>query len=243
MREGNWMLHRKIPIVGEPGLIRHRLGPSKLYIDDVELIYDLLVDASNTRAEESGEKPAPVVITAGEAVADLVENLSDATPKELLKVHIALDQPLVSVDLWRRWAVVTAQSSDPKARELALSIRKYVKDKRSVTGVKLFKSLGDESLLALIITICIAIMLPLCYLMSVPDLWLINSGSAVGLFICAILGRWSFLYLSGTVKVVPRRLNEARRLTSEMRRQLFVALAAALIGGLAGLWAGGAIHH
>ena len=246
-REGKLPLHRTIEIADEPGLIRYRLGPSKLYIDDVRLIYEHLVDDSKARTRESGEEAAPVVITAGKATADLPEDLSEATPKELQTVRVALDRPLVTVDLWRRGAGVTAQSSDPRATALARGIRDNVNSKRSLLGIKVFKSSADGLLIALIIVVCMTIISPLSYSMHAPHVWLINSGSAVGLFMFTILGRSFFLYLSGTIKVVPRKQNEVRGLTSETRKQLFIALAGAIVGGLivglAGLWAGGAIHH
>jgi hypothetical protein len=241
-------IHRRIEIADDdPGLTRYRLGPSKLYLEDVALIHKTLVDASETRAKKSGEEAAPVVITIGEATADWPADLSDATPKELLRVRVALDRPVVSIDLWRRGAGVTAQSSDPLATRLACGIRDDVNGKRSMAGIKIFKSSADGLLVALIIIVCMAAIGSLSYFMQAPHVWLITSGSAVGLFICAIMGRSYFLYLSGAVKVVPRRINEARGLTSETRKQLFIGLAGAIVGGLiigiAGLWAGGGIHH
>lgn len=240
-------LHREIEIADESGLVQYRLGPSKLYIDDIRLIYSLLLENSKARTGESGEEAAPVVITAGKATADLPEDLSEARPEELQTVRVALDRPLVAVDLRRRGAVVTAQSSDPRATALARGIRDDVNSKRSMVGIKVFKSPADGFLTVLIVLICAAIISPLSYSMHAPHVWLINSASAAGLFICAILGRSFFLYLSGTVKVVPKTQNEIRGLTSETRKQLFIALAGAIVGGLivgvAGLWAGGAIHR
>ena len=42
----------------------------------------------------------------------------------------------------------------------------------------------------------------------------------------------------GAVRIVPRKQNEARGLSHETRKQLFIGLSCAIIGGLAGLWAG-----
>src|SRR5690348_3243605 len=201
-------LRRDLPIEDEPGLIRHRLGPSKLYLDDVERIYNHLVGASEKKAKESGEnkEAAQVKITAGKGtIADLPEDLCEANAEELLEVSVALDWPVVSVDLWRRGAGVTAQSSDPEARELARRIHEHIKSKRSWASVKIVKSPADGGLIALTVVACMAIIAPLTYFIHASHIWLINSLSVVGLFICAVLVRAYFLFLSGTVKVVPRK--------------------------------------
>jgi len=244
------MLNRMIEIKNDdPGLIRHRLGPSKLYLDDVRLICNTLKIASEARARDDGEfdKVAPVVITAGKATADSPEDLCDAWPKELQTVKIALGRPVVSVELYRRSAGVTAQSSDIEGKAVALSVRDYVNSKRSLAGVKIFKSPGDAFLITLIAVACSAIIGAISYFSNASRPWLIISGSAVGWFALASLIRSLFLYLTGTTKVVPRARNEIRRLTSETRKQLLVALAGAIVGaliaGIAGLWAGGAIIH
>lgn len=236
---------RTIKIKNDPGLIRYRLGPSKLYLDDIQLIHKTLNDASEARAkdgEESGNA-APVVISAGEGTADLPEDLRAAWPEELQTVEIAVGRPVVSVELYRRAAVVTAQSSDIEGTAVALSVRDYVNSKRSLAGVKIFKSSGDAFLVTLIVVACMAIISTVIYFTNVSNPWLIISVSAVGLFLLASLIRSFFLYLTGTIKVVPRERNEVR----EVRRQLLIALAGAvagaLIAGIAGLWAGGAIHH
>jgi hypothetical protein len=58
---------------------------------------------------------------------------------------------------------------------------------------------------------------------------------------------WFFAYRLGSVRVIPYRENEARGLSSDTRKQLVIALIAAISGGivvaLAGLWAGLYVHH
>ncbi len=56
-----------------------------------------------------------------------------------------------------------------------------------------------------------------------------------------------FAYKSGSIYIISRKENEVHGISSEMRRQLAIALAGAiicaLIIGLAGLWAGLYVHH
>lgn len=243
-------LDRTIEIRNDnPGLIRFRLGPSKLYLDDIRLICKTLRKASEADVKDSKEirAAAPVVIAAGKAIAESAEDLRDAWPDELRTLKIALGRPVVSVELYRRSAAVTAQSSDVEGRAIALGVRDYVNGKRSLAGVKIFKSPGDALLIMLIIVACLAIISTIIYFTNAPRPWLIIPGSAVGLFVLATLIRSLFLYLTGTIKVVPREHSEVRGLTLEARKQLLIALAGAIVGGLivgiAGLWAGGAIHH
>jgi hypothetical protein len=227
------MLQRDLPVKDEPGLIRHRLGPSKLYIDDVERIYNGLDKAAKARAGDT--TAACVVITAGKGTrADLPEALRGANAKELPKVSLAIDGPVVSVDLWRRGAGVTAQSSDPGGSKLADDIRDYVREERSWASIKIFKSSSDGGLIALIVGACIAIIAPLSYFIHAHNAWVIDSASAVGLYICAILGRAYFLFLSGTVKVIPRRRSE---IPSMMQRPLVVGVISAAAGAAATIFA------
>src|SRR5271170_222522 len=192
---------------GDPGLIRYRLGPSKLYLDDIRLICNTLKIVSETRAEDSEKKSgeaAPIKITAGKGTADYPEDLREAWPNELQTVKIALDRPVVSIELYRRSAVVTALSSDTEGKTVALSVRDYVNSKRSLAGVKIFKSSLDAFLIALIVAACLAIIGTASYFSNASHLWLIITGSAVALFVLASLIRSLFLYLTGTIKVVPR---------------------------------------
>jgi hypothetical protein len=236
------MLRREIKIQpdDDPGLVRHRLGPSKLYIDDIALICDTLREASESRAKATDTEAAPVVITAGEAMADSAEDLRDATPSELRSVRIALDRPLVSVDLWARSADVSAQSSDVDGKALALGIRDFVKSKRSWRGINVFVN-GREVLPIAFLPIA-------CLVYHVVGLgWVAAIAVTICLFLAGILVSVISIYRSGSTLIIPRKQSEVRGLSAENRRQLLIGLTGAIVGaliaGIAGLWAGGAIHH
>jgi hypothetical protein len=128
------------------GLITFPRGPSKLYLDDIELIYQTLINAAEERGKnsESGQV-APVAIYAGEAVADSPEDLREARPEELKRVRIALNDPVVTVDLWRpSLADVSAVGSDSDGSALAVGIRDFVNQRRSLRhGFRWFTGRSD----------------------------------------------------------------------------------------------------
>ena len=84
-------LHREIKALSnEPGLITNRLGPAKLYLDDIQTIYDALNNAANEKPARlwqewrrnslsDGIETSPVVITAGEAIANEPDDLREQT--------------------------------------------------------------------------------------------------------------------------------------------------------------------
>ena len=77
---------------------------------------------------------------------------------------------------------------------------------------------------------------------SSVEAWLL--GIAVFVVLTAVLIGFNLRtdYRYGAVRIIPRKQNEARGLSSETRKQLLIALVSAIIGaviiGLAGLWAG-----
>ena len=92
-------LHREIKVnTDEVGLVTSRLGPAKLYLDDIQTIYDVLFKTVDKKLRIPGILKRPsVVITAGEAIADLPNDLQEATRDELREVKITLNEPLITV--------------------------------------------------------------------------------------------------------------------------------------------------
>ncbi len=237
-------LHRTIEIKPHnPGVARYALGPSRLYLDDIQLIHETLAKAANRRADSLGGEAAEVVITAGEAIADEPSDLRDANSEELARVRIALDSPLISINLKTRWADVSVQTSDSEGRDTAVGIRDYINKKRSIfVGLTNGNKMWDLSIL-------IGSAVAASTLMTLKlSLWPI---AVVGLVICSFATYGLNLLLSyfggGAVRIYPYERAEVRRLSSETRKQLWIALAGAIIGALivalAGLWAGVAVHH
>lgn len=239
-------LRRNIQLPGDM-LVRHRLGPSKLYIDDVQIIYDFLITAAEARAIREGTEAASVVITAGDAVAQSGPyDLRDATPRELQEVQLSLARPLVSITLSRQWAGATAQASDNEGTSVARGIQAYINKRRTRAGIKICKHAGDAFLMMIIVAACGAVIVTLSYSNHAPHAGVISLGSVISLSAFAILGRAYFLIRSGTVNVIARHQNELRGLRSNTRQQLIIglvsAIAGALVAGVAGLWAG-AFHR
>jgi hypothetical protein len=123
------------------GLVRYRLGPSRLYLDDLQSIYDSLsavvekrdkVSDSHESEDPADETHVGIEIEAGEAIADELIDLRDARPKELEELRISSRNPRITIDLWKRIAVISAFSTDREAEELAIGIRDYINSRRSV---------------------------------------------------------------------------------------------------------------
>ncbi|WFB07388.1 hypothetical protein LRS74_10250 [Streptomyces sp. LX-29] len=225
-------LQRSIKIPSnDPGLVRYRLGSSKLYLDDVQIIYEALKELER----KSGCVEA-VSLTAGDAIADEPDDLRDATSEELKSVRLALKDPLVSVDLWDERADVTA-SSNTESRAVAVAIRDFVKGKRNLRGgYALLQGAFDKC--ALLSAVIIAGV----FLLMDIGLWVyafpVLVGGACATFVPNAIGA----YVTGTVRLIPQRRREARGLSIETRRQLIIGLSGAVIGaviaGIAGLWSG-----
>jgi hypothetical protein len=240
------MLRRSIKIEFEPedpGLVHYRLGPSKLYLDDVNLIYETLIAASKERAGD-GNSPAPVVITAGEATADSPEDLRDATSKELKKVTVGLDDPLLFVELWATHAGVTAKAADREGKALATGIRDYIKSRRTLSAIRPSGGFWNLLIVAGCIIFNLFIGINIAHQVGIPLNQIALKITALGLIegIAILLIRMAITYRVGAARIMPRLQNEVRGFTSERRTQLAVALASAVVSavllGLAGLWAG-----
>lgn len=182
------------------------------------------------------------MITAGDATADKPEDLRDATPEELRRVRLALDSPLISIDLWEYRADISAGASDTDGRALADGIRNFINDKRYLRGgYKLFDNLGD------ILAFLAASTLGIGILVAARSLWplaviLLAAGSLSTIGLNAL-----FAYRTGTIRLISRKRAEVQGLSAETRKQLLIALVGAIVGalilGLAGLWAGIYVHH
>ncbi|MFJ4619787.1 hypothetical protein [Streptomyces sp. NPDC088812] len=234
-------LHREIEISqqGDPGFVRYRLGPSRLYLNDVELIHTTLVKAAKERADSLDTEAAEVRITARDATADAPGDLRDATLSELQRVRISVEAPLISVDLWSENADVSAQASDAEGKAVAEGIKKFVDAKRSLRGGYQWLD-GTHDVVLLISGIALA-----ASSFFVFGDWRAALASFLGACFVTFGFNSTFAYRTGTVRIVPRNESEVRKLSSETRKQLWIALAGAaagaLIVGTAGLWAGFAV--
>lgn len=247
-------LRREIKIETEDaGPIRFRLGPARLYLNDVELIYETLLAAASKKAVDSStddsqdNKAASIIITAGEARADHPCDLRDAQPEELQKVRIAMKDPAISIDLYRRYANISTVSSDSEAKELAAAIHSFVNRHYSPRAAYHFWGSAEIVLFFLSLTLATLIITAAVTLADTYALTFLAVIVAALVVILTAGGNCWFTYRIGAVRLIPRRENEVRGLSAETRKQLMIALAGAIIGGLvvglAGLWAGLYVHH
>ena len=132
-------LRREIKLQTEDaGLTRYRLGPAKVYLDDLQLIYETLAEANEETDDSAEGKAAPVTITAGEASADLPEDLVDAKPEELQHVRLTIKNPAITVSLSRRYASIYVNSSNRGSVELANGIRNFINHRKSFRAAVYF---------------------------------------------------------------------------------------------------------
>jgi hypothetical protein len=228
-----------------PGLVIYRLGPAKLYLDDIDLIHQTLRRVGEERCKElpPGEtlSTAVVSITAGEATADVAEDLSEARPEELRKVRISLGLPLVVVQLgYPASASVSALASDADGLAAAQGIRDYVNSRsRWHSRLRPIRRPGD--VLILIIALVISLLL------RPPNVGLQYRLQAVAVTLTAVLVTLTGLnffasYRAGSVRVIARKQSESRGLSADTRKQLLIGLAGAIVGaailGVLGFWAG-----
>jgi len=189
------------------------------------------------------DEPLSIIIKAGEAYADLPDDLRDAKPEELHRVRIVTRRPAIMVDLKQRNANVW--TSDPDAKDLAAGIRDFVNRRRSFWGT--FFSWERSEVILVLLTLGLAIIATVGGTQTKPKEWF--PGLITGaLAMIAILGLISWTrYRIGAIQLIPRRESEIRRLGGETRKQLWIALISTIVGGvivgLAGLWAGLYVHH
>lgn len=225
------------------GLVSYKIGPSKLYLDDLQMIYDTLVVAAEQRISDSKTGSAvSIEIKAGDASADEIIDLRDARAEEVKRVRISLRDPLVTVRLLRTYADVSGLTTDSSSLELAAGIRDHINSRRS--------------------RIVAATSYPLMYLLfmiaavggdvtDIAENWTYHPTEAVvtaigATFVFLALGAVTSLglaYRFGGVRVICRKENEVRSLSADTRKQLIIAVVGAVIIALAGFWAGNFVHH
>lgn len=260
-------LRRVIKVVEAPPpelekSVEYNLGPSKLYLDDIRLIYQTLLDSAiSARSADSEDSKAgqPVDIFVSGATADAPEDLRDATPKELRYVSIISINPGVGVFLGSQFKS-TIRVLSPSGEGIALAIRDFVNGKRSFRGAFNNGFIWLGVALVQLIPILNALQGAKAPIHSKAwhpffedciTLEAITVGAiiAFGLltYWCRLLPAHISNILKSKVYVVPHKEGEVRGLSSETRKQLLIALAGAVLGGLivglATLWAGVAVHH
>lgn len=235
-------LHRQIRSYGP---YRINLGPSRLFLDDIQDIISAIESfAINKRKQETSDsevttKAEPsVLIVAGNATADSVDDLREATREELNHLSLALDSPEFRVDLWHIDADITTVRDDPDARALADDITAFIKRKRSHRPISWLQSaLATYILIFAGGNLAGTIYSIIHHLPFIPPLLYSIMWIASGMFfILRDTGK------RGAIRVIAMKRNESRRLSSRARRDIVIAVIASAIGALviaiSGLWAG-----
>lgn len=236
-------LHREIRPTG-PYVIP--LKRSRLYLDDVQDILSTVESFAKEYCQKSDErdKDWQLFLQASKATADTVEDLREANREELEHVSIRLTKPYIVIDLWRQLADITTDYDNLEARALADDIASFVESRRSwsigITRVLLLPAIAWCFAIG---NLVIAIMHSLRqHQVDTHDYSWAAAFLALGMFIFlsdAIMRRRR--NFDGVVVVATKRA-EKQRISGRARRDIIVAIAAAVISavivGTAGLWAG-----
>ncbi|QFY09587.1 hypothetical protein GBF35_25660 [Nonomuraea phyllanthi] len=228
-----------------------KLGPARLCLDDIRDLLDAVKefqggrskkenDSSGTEvANDPSENMSSVKLLAGNAVAESVEDLKEATPEELRHVSISSREPLMEIDLWHTSAEITVDTQDVAARAFADSVASFIGERKASPLIFAFRPI-DWLFIPLMLSYGIFL-----YFFYRGDA---SVGlSAVGLLLAfvAIFAAGSRIYWArklGSVKVDPVWRNEKRTLSSQARTNILIAVGAALLGAvitsIAGLWQG-----
>jgi hypothetical protein len=241
-----------------------RLGPSKLYLDDIEDLLSYLREAAEeTRIEaierivedmrkdrpsaniddlkqEAGkmaESKFEVEFKAGEAVAEEAEDLRDSTPKELDDVSISCSHPAVAIVLSPGWARVlglAAASDDDRTRNVVKDVAQFLRARRTVYVG------GHRTRLAILTTFgLVPVALAFIYWRNRND-W--NVASTIALTFVLVTGlipivadRWIMFRISGGVRIIPERRKDARLISSQTKRDILIAVLSAVVGSILGI--------
>ena len=239
------------------------LGPSKIYLDDLDALLDYLCDVADRkrtsdleaimgmvteRSEDRAEKEVvagtanemvgrkyQVELSAGDAVAEEVEDLRSSTPKELRRISIKCSRPLVLIHLGPNHARVIgiASSEDAETRQVVGDVARFLRARRA-----LFIWNRALTLVAMIVGVAVLPSFAIIYAIFSP--WRLSDtiGTALSVLLClgviAADQVW-FIRRTGGVTTTPEHRKDARLLSRQTKRDIAVALLGALAGGVLGI--------
>jgi hypothetical protein len=227
-----------------------RIGPARLYLDEVRDIRNALLEFGQklaTNENNDSEAAGPIVeLSAATATADEIEDLKDATRKELNHITLALSAPRIRIDLWREYAEIIAESDTAEVRRFVEIIADFIARYRSWRAF-LRPAVGFFAFPAILFALYVALPdFPKSWDLYIPT----KGGGRVLTDVLGIMALVATLGYAGiftinrraTIYVVPDWHSESRGLSIRSRRDLAVALIAAVFSAviiaLAGLWAG-----
>jgi hypothetical protein len=171
-----------------------------------------------------------VTLSAGNALADSPDDLKDATSQDLKSIQIA--GASVNIVLSPSWAYAQATSFYGNVSDLARSIVDDVE--RFVRQHRIWLARGRASDMlfeaAIIVTGLFLVLLAAASGTAYGYVWSVGFGLAA---LLTIFLTQRSLRRNGSVVVIAQRRNEARGLSMNTRRSLFIGLAGTLFGALA----------
>jgi hypothetical protein len=223
-----------------------------LYLDDIQDIHAGVADFSrqwlidnpeSTHEDKSSTDGLEglVEIRAQNATADSIEDLKDATRRELNHVSLICKSPKIRIDLWLRNAVIIAESDSASVRSFTESLSKFIYERKNYAVILLAAQTSAYlTLSALIAWIIIAILLP------VPNEFKIYPNTLTDIALAGFIGVAFYVVFrqyTSAIRVAPEWRREHRGLSSRTVREIIVAVIGGIVVGLLGLWAGLLIHH
>ncbi|WP_444949638.1 hypothetical protein [Micromonospora ureilytica] len=218
-----------------PADVELKLGPARLYLDDIRDIYDLLKSFAEKLATKNPDAlPPDVSLTAGEATAASIDDLKDATSKELRDIHMSLFSRETRV--WISLSPISSRASvnadDTEGRALVEDIAYFINKRRSSATAGLFAHpfLYFCSLMLSGAIATLSWQVPLAR--ESGPVARVAVYVALGLALGAI---WECIaaYRYGAIRVISQWRSESRGISSETRRAIYIAVASAVVGGIA----------
>lgn len=230
---------------------------ARVHLDDIDLIIDTLNSPSEewavarqerhnadfTKLSEEEEKDFArlyakifktrsrrVTLRAGNALADTSDDLRQATTHELRRVKIVSRSSDVVCELRRRNArVYTYDTSDPTTLQIVDSIASHLNGHKSVLGC--LSALSRFFYLLLLLTLGLGVYMVL----TTGSVYPISKTASFLIFalpIYALMLDIFVIYRLGSAQVLAKTNSEARGLSEESRRNVYIAVTGAAVGAL-----------
>jgi hypothetical protein len=224
-------LHRQIRSIGD---YRIRLGPSKLYLDDIQDILstvETFAKEHSPRPDDKG-KDWTIALAAGKAIADSVEDLRDATQDELKRVLILLNKPSVQISLSRYVAFIETDNDDLESRALADDLAAFINSKKARLRALLPAFILPSGFFVLVVVGIIEGAYHSAHHKSAAQYY-------AGAIASAIFAVAFFIFsyktsANNNVWIIAARRNESKRLSARTRRDIMIGTIGAVIAAVIG---------
>lgn len=200
------------------------LGGVRLYLDDLE---DLLRVAGAPRT-------AGATLSAGNAEAETVEDLRDATAKELAKLGLVTREPRIEVRLEKRRASVSTAEDSDSAKALVDDVYRLLAERRS------YRLLTTPLLPFMVTGVATGIIIGLLIVFTEPppqpqrnlaDNLVIGFQiiAAIGIIGYSVFTSMRRHWRAGLARLILVRRSERRGVSSDARQKITIAIVTALV--------------